>query len=96
MSTNLISERDEAAMVANPFCKSGEVMSAERVSLSDAIGVTVFIISWVNTRIKRAHANSSFSAISLLMSLNAMIFIEVPCILVSDAMTARRTSPRSV
>ena len=45
MSTNLISERDEAAMVANPLCKSGEEMSAERVSLSDAIGVTVFIIS---------------------------------------------------
>ena len=72
-------------MVSSPTFISGEEMSFERVSLNEAIGVTVFIISWVKTRIKRDHDNCSFSAISLLISLKAMIFTALPWISVSVA-----------
>ena len=77
---------DDWDMLLNPFLTSSLTSSnLRRVSLRDAIGVTVFIISCVRTLISLDYDCCSFSAISLLMSLNAMILTVSLPIVASEA-----------
>ena len=47
---------------------------SERTSERDAIGVTVFIISWVSTLMSLVQDSDSFSSMASEMSFTAMIF----------------------
>ena len=62
-STNLIRSLDEEEMVSRPertFISCPSSILLRSASLSEAIGLTVFIISWVRTRISLVQDSCSF------------------------------------
>ena len=73
-------------MVSNPSFRRPSSTEPERVSLRDAMGATVFIISWVITLISLVQDSVSFSTSSLLMSLRAIILAVALPVSVSDAL----------
>ena len=100
-STNLISPREDCEMVSSPLriVSSSSGLSCVyfmSVSLREAIGVTVFMISCVRTRMSLVHDSCSFSAMSLLMSLNATTLTSWPEIVAADAVKAMVLRPLSL
>ena len=103
--TNFIRPLEDEAIVSSPALMSGpwtgtpagdsapfpsvSSIYLASASLRDAIGVTVFMISCVSTRMRRVHDSASFSSMSLLMSLNATIFTFFPLISAEDAVIDR-------
>lgn len=71
-------------------------VSSSRVSLREVIGVMVFIISWVSTRVSRIHESISFSSNSLLMSFRARMRRCSLRTVMSLTRTERFTVPRSL
>ena len=76
-------ERTNAAMVLRPLLSSSPSTCCS-ASLSEAIGVTVFIISWVSTRISLCQDSLSVCSMAELISLKALIFTFLPRIWADD------------